>query len=399
MIGYCEKVYGLSKQIVAIVSDPRQEPRIPAPILLKAGLVMFWCRLGSLNALEMLGSSRFWRQWLGRSPASADTMGRVYADLDPDDVRKGLRQVYSRLKRNKALHAIRGWQVAVLDGHESHASYRRHCSGCMERIIHAEQGDRVQYYHRNVTLQLLTPSLRILLDAEPQRNGEEEVTTAMRLLERVLRTYPRAFTLVLADGLYAKAPFFNLLLAHRKHALVVLKDEQRNLYKDALGLFTITPAQQGRYRSRRCLWWDLPDLTTWPQVNAPVRVIRSQETYQVHRQLTGQVETITTEWIWATTLPIARADTEQAVYLGHRRWDIENYAFNELVNEWRADHVYKHDPTAIEVFLLLAFLTYNLFHAFRLLDLKPEFRRGKSQRYWAQLIASELYQDAEGPAP
>jgi hypothetical protein len=35
----------------------------------------------------------------------------------------------------------------------------------------------------------------------------------------------RAFDLVLADALYAEAPFFNFLLAHGKHALVVLKDE------------------------------------------------------------------------------------------------------------------------------------------------------------------------------
>jgi hypothetical protein len=47
-------------------------------------------------------------------------------------------------------------------------------------------------------------------------------------------------------------------------------------------------------------------------------------------------------------------------------------------------------------------LTYNLFHAFRLLDLKPQLPRGKSQRYWAQLIASELFQgncSAEGSSP
>jgi hypothetical protein len=57
------------------------------------------------------------------------------------------------------------------------------------------------------------------------------------LMARVLPAYPRAFDLVLADALYATAPFFNFLLAHGKHALVVLKDEGRNLYQDAAGLF------------------------------------------------------------------------------------------------------------------------------------------------------------------
>ena len=35
--------------------------------------------------------------------------------------------------------------------------------------------------------------------------------TALRLLTRVIPADPRAFTLVLADALYAQAPFFNFL--------------------------------------------------------------------------------------------------------------------------------------------------------------------------------------------
>ena len=37
-----------------------------------------------------------------------------------------------------------------------------------------------------------------------------------------------------------------------------------------------------------------------------------------------------------------------------------NYGFDELVNGWHADHVYKHHRNAIEAFALLAF---SLFHA------------------------------------
>jgi hypothetical protein len=198
------------------------------------------------------------------------------------------------------------------------------------------------------------------------------------LLDRVLARYPRAFQLLLADGFYAQAPFFNLLLAHGKHALVVLKDKRRDLDQDPGGLFALTPPQAGKYRSRQCQCWDVPDLTTCPQVNAPLRVIRSRETYSVRRQITKPIESMTTEWVWATTLPVRQAATEQAVGFGHRRWDIENYGFNELVNEWHSDHVYKHHPQAIEAFLLVAFLAYNLFHAFWPLNLKPALRRGRA---------------------
>jgi len=390
----------LADEILAKIPDRRPAPRIPTAVSLKAALAMFWARLGSLNALETVSSARFWQKWLGRRLCSVDTIGRVHAQLHCEELRTGLHQVYERLKRNKALPLNLGRDVAVLDGHESHASYRRHCCGCLRRIVSTERGERVQFYHRNVTLMLLPGALpgraplRLLLDEEPQRPEEDEVATALRLLTRVLAAYPRAFDLVLADALYATAPFFNFLWDHGKHTLTVLKDERRNLYQDVQGLFPLVPPQKGRYRQRECLWWDLADLVSWPQVKTPLRVIRSLETCAVRSQLTKQWVQQTSDWIWVTTLPAAQLCTERAVGMGHQRWDIENHGFNELVNEWGADHVYKHEPSAIEAFLLVAFLAYNPFHAFLRLNLKPQIRRCRSVIFWARCLAAEIYLDA-----
>ena len=89
--------------------------------------------------------------------------------------------------------------MAVLDGHEQPTSYRRHCAGCRQRTVKTEQGERIQYYHRQVTLMLLPGSrseagqtLRILLDCEPMLPDEDEVATALRLLTRVLARYGSA---------------------------------------------------------------------------------------------------------------------------------------------------------------------------------------------------------------
>ena len=345
--------------------------------------------MGSLNALELVARARFWKNWLGEPVCSADTVGRVHALLDAARLREGIHLVYERLKRNKALPDIHGLGVVVLDGHESHASYLRHCPGCLQRTIHCEGGDRIQFYHRQVTLLLLPgappghPAVRLLLDHEPQQPGENEVETALRLLARVIPAYPRAFDLVLADALYAQAPFFNFLLDRGKDALVVLKDERRDLHQDVTGLFNHVGPRPGCYRSRQCSWWDLPDLLSWPQVKTPVRVIRSLETYSVRRQLDQRDDPQSSDWIWVTTLSAAQVPVERVVQLGHQRWDIENYGFNELANQWHSDHVFKHDPGAIECFLLVAFLAYNVFHAFLALNVKPAARQGKTQIFWA----------------
>lgn len=397
LIAYSEKIFRFSETVVADVVDRRLQPRIPTAVIVKSVTVLFWAQMGSLNALELTARSGFFRHWLGQCVCSADTIGRVSTLLDAQGLRRGIHHIYDRLKRNKALPDHFGIGVAVLDGHESHTSYLQHCAGCLERTIHTENTDRTQFYHRQVTLMLLPSArpgcepIRLLLDHEPQRSGEDEVTTALRLLVRVIGSYPRAFDLVLADALYATAPFFNFLLARGKHALTVLKDDRRNLYQDAAGLFAHLPARQGSFRNRQCLWWDFPDLLTWPQVNTPVRVIRSLETYSVKRQLDGKDDPVTSDWIWVTTLPAQPVSTERAVGFGHQRWDIENHGFNELVQGWHADHVYRHDPNAIECFLLTAFLACNLFHAFFALNLKPEIRKNRTQVFWRRFMAAEIY--------
>jgi len=352
---------------------------------------MFWVRLGSLNALVESAGSRFWKNWLGTKMPSGDSVGRVCAKFNRDDLRESLRHIYTRLKRNKALGRIGGLTVAVLDGHETNASFLRHCSGCLERTVHTGAGDRIQYYHRHVTLMLLAGRLRLLLDMEPQRPGEDEVATGIRLLTRVLAHYPRAFQVLLADAFYCKAPFVNFLWSHHKYILVVLKDERRDLYEDVSGLCKIHKPREGRYRKRKCLWWDVSDLTTWPQVTSPMRVVRSQETYYVRHQATKELTLETSEWMWATNLPPSLVSTELVVRLGHARWDIENYGFNELVNGWHADHVYKHNPDAIENFYLSVFIAFNIFHAFFILNLKPERRKGKTERFWIRVFISEIY--------
>jgi hypothetical protein len=394
LICYAEKIFHLSTEVIDGVTDHRSLPRISTSLVVKAVLAVYWSRLGSLNALEMTRAAKFWNTWLGRSLCSADSLGRIVASVDADTLRQGIHHVYDRLKRNKALPDLHGLGVAVLDGHETSASYRRCCAGCLKR---STASGETQFYHRNVTLMLLCgsppdrPAVRLLLDLEPQRAGEAELATALRLLERVLAAYPRAFDVVLADALYAVAPFLNFLLLHGKQTLVVLKDERRDAYQDAAGLWAQQLPQRGSYDSRNCLWWDIPDLLSWPDVKGATRVVRSDESWTVKRQLTKEVTPQTTSWVWMTTLSVAQARTEQIVRLGHLRWDIENHGFNELVNGWHADHVYHHQSRAVACFLLLAFLAYNIFHAFFALNLKPELRRGRTMTFWVHLIAAEIH--------
>ena len=266
----------------------------------------------------------------------------------------------------------------MLDGHESSVSYRRCCPGCLQRTVHTTGGDRIQYCHRNVTAQLITDDMPFLVDAEPQKAGEDEVAAAIRLLDRVVQNYPRAFDVVAADALYAQAPFFEFVLQLGKDVPTVLKDERRNLLQDAQGLFEhLEPTQTQDGSQRRCTW-DAEGFHSWPSLNRSVRVVRSLETSTVRRQLDNQEETLVSDWMWVTTLSRSQVSTPAIVDLGHSRWDIENQGFNEAANQWHSNHVYRHHPIAIPAFWLLTMLVINVFRAFYLRNLKPQRRRYSS---------------------
>ncbi len=353
---------------------------------------MFLARLGSLNALEQERAG--WTRRFLLPLASADTIGRVFSLVRTEDLRDILRGVYSRLKRNKARKLVHGHHVLLLDGHESSASFRRHCPGCLERRL---ADGRVQYYHRLVLAILPGRRFPFLLDLEPQRPGEDEVGCARRLLGRVLERYPRAFDLVVGDGFYLKAPFVSFLREHHKDVLLVLKDGRRDLLQDAQGIFAAEEPEVVSEGSVTRRIWDVDGLTSWPALGAAVRVVRSIETRTVRRQLDGRLETQESEWVWMTTLSRARTLAVEVVRLGHGRWEIENRAFLEMVEYWKTDHVYRHHPRAIEAFWLMAMLTLNLFRAFLNLNLKPVLRDRHTQLFLASKLAAEFHLEGWPP--
>jgi len=392
VLRYARGVLALD-QAVGQIQEPRLRPQIAIHRIILSTLVMFLTRLGSLNALEQSARAPFWHQWLGAGVPSPDTIARVACQIDPEGPREALATVYDRLKRGKALDKLFGKVVAAaLDGHESHATYKRCCDGCLSRQVQTKRGVQTQYYHQYVTLQLIADSpIRLLLDAEPLRPGEGEVAAAKRLLDRVLQRFPRAFDVVLGDSLYADGSFFQFVRQRGKHVLTVLKQENRHLYQDAAGLWEHEQPQVYAKSNgeRRC--WDFSGFTTWPQTEQPVRVIRCVDTTRRRQQLDKEVVEDQVEWVWVTTLPEQFLPTHSAVRLGQERWSVENQGFNELVTRWYADHVYRHEATAMLVFWLLTMLAHALFMAFYHRNLKPEVRRRLNTLEVVRQIVADLY--------
>jgi hypothetical protein len=255
-------------------------------------------------------------------------------------------------------------------------SRHRCCPQCLQRRLVVKGEEVVEYYHRGVVFYLVGFRSAIPLDVEMLRPGEGELTAAQRLLPRVVESYGRFFRVVLADALFFNAPFFNLCRGLRKEVITVLKDEDRALFQDALGVFSFTEPQLWEQRNQKIRAWDAEGFTTAEGIEVPLRVLRTEEVVtRRHRDAEGWIqEDETHHWEWVTTLPADQLSTRLLWQIGHSRWEIENDLFHTLATYWSLDHCFRHEATAILNFILTLFIAFVLLQSFYLGNLKLQRR-------------------------
>jgi len=367
---------------------------------------MFSCRIGSFNELEQQRSSRNWKRWLGNHKLpSADELIYVSERINTTDLRCCMANIYNRLKRNKILKPTNGFMVAAVDGHEMGWSYHRSSENCLEREIEVNGETKIQYYNRYVAFQIISDGYRLCLDLELQQPGEDEVATSMRLLERVISKHPRCFDVLLADAVYLRPSMITFLRQRDKHLIVVLKKNQPELLQEANTLMApLEPTQfterKSKHHKKDISLRDMEGFTT-ETITEPVRVVWAHEQTDKRERINKQWHSkqTTSDWFWATTMPMSLAGEKVIHKFGHNRWKIENEGFNELVTHWNADHYFHHHSNSIEALLLMLFMAHAVFHCFYLGNLKPEVKKGHSVIFFAHQMSASLHSDNWWPPP
>jgi len=296
--------------------------------------------------------------------------------MDLDDIRNVGKAIYQKARKSKMLSAYYGGWIGIVDGHEVTVSDFCKCSHCRKRKLRDKDGKvKYQYYHSFTAFILAGPDFSFTLDIEPILPSEGEITSAYRLLERVCKNYPKAFEVVIGDGLYLKGNIFKLLEGHHKKAIAVLKEERRQLFEEANNLSLMVEPKT--YKKEKTIYrvWDHEIEGCWDGYGKKVRVIVSEETTTQRSHACDGIgweeKTEIVSWMWVTNLfEDFSGDLKNTVKVCHSRWQIENKCFNETVNTWNADHIYRHSENAIIAFLLLLFIAVNIFNIFHARNIK-----------------------------
>jgi len=371
------------KRLLRRVRDGRPEPVVPLLPLLVCLVLGVVLRVGSyLDLAQQTKSRRRWRPLCRlKAPIQHEIFGYVTERLSPEDWRQNQAQVAKELKRNKALASakINGLLFLSIDANEHFASFSRTCPRCCQRQVEVLEANgqkvkRTQYYHRYIFAHLGGPKLNLVLDVEPILPGEEECAAALRLLGRIRRLYgPRFFDGITADAWYAQGPFLWALDKLGWLWIVVLKREDMDVFQEAVQLSqNHEPSAQFRdeSRHRQVQLWEVKDLhfSDGYTQRQSVQVVRSEERWtergvqggNQHAQLQQR------QWVWAACQGLGAYPAEVIYQGGHRRWGIENQAFNELTQGYHLTHCYHHDPTSMLVQMLILIFAFTLFTAFAL---------------------------------
>jgi len=379
-LAYVQKVFRVG-QLLRSIRDRRPYPQIPTrPVVVSLflGVVL---RVGSYLDLAEQTKRRRWQHlihWPQR--LSDDVFPYVAERFDLEDLRRSLAAVAKQLKANKALESckIQGLLFLSLDANEHFHSRSRCCPCCCQREVeeldaHGQKHTVIEYFHRYVFAQINGPKLNVLLDLEPIRPGEGETAAALRLLGRIRRVYGvRFIDAVTIDAWYVQGPF---LIAVEKLGWrweVVLKQERLEVFQEARQLSAgQSPALEfyDKVRKREVQLWAVKDLTFSERYGRAVWVVHAHETW-TETQVVGGKRTrqaYSSDWWWMLCEELRGYPVALAYAAGHRRWGIENKAFNELTQYYHLEHCYHHEPVAMVAPMLILMLGFVLFSAYAVL--------------------------------
>jgi hypothetical protein len=381
---YVEKVFAL-KALLRGVRDRRPYPQIPTlPILL---CLLLGVVLRVPSYLDLAGQTQRRRRWRHlcrlKGPVGHDLFAYVTERLSLADLRHSLACAAKTFKANKALESckINGLLFLSLDANEHFHTRSYCCEFCCQRQVEETdaQGRKRQvteYYHRYVFAQINGPKINVVLDLEPIRPGEDECAAALRLLGRLRRVLgPRFVDAVTIDGWYARGPFLRSVEKLGWEWIVVLKREDMDVYQEAHRLSQGQPpcaAFDDTERKRDVQLWEVKDLDFSEGYGRRVRVVRSEEQWVERRVCGGQLQrqARASQWVWAASAGLDGYGAPVIYEGGHRRWGIENKAFNELTQAYHLEHCYHHEPTSMLAQMLILMLGFLLFTAFAQLHSK-----------------------------
>lgn len=360
----------IAQHIFENTKAPQINGKRKSPITLKdclmSGLALFGLKFPSLLKFDTEYKSQStlqnnMRSLYGVKHLPSDTYMRERLDeLSPNELRNTFTSCFAQLQRAKELEQfkfINDTYLLALDGTGVFESDTIQCGNCCVKI-HRKDNSKT-YYHQILCGALVHPNRRTVIPFAPEpimktdgfTKNDCEINAGKRFINDFRREHPHLKVTLLADSLYSKGPFLQILRDGRINYIISAKPgDHKSLFEFVEGVCnTITHKENGITYNYRYLN-DVP-LNDAHQ-NSMVNFFGLTVTDAKGKQ---------NQFTWITDHLITVENIGKLAIGGRTRWHIENETINTLKNqgyqfEHNFGHGYKNLTTVFSMLMMLAFM-------------------------------------------
>lgn len=372
IVKYMKKVYNIENELKKIM-DARVKPTYKTDQSLLPVLLGFVVRIRSFNELnQMLMNNEFDKVLKrGSNLPKIDAIRDTLKVADCGQIRGILKNIIVKAKENKVFEkgTIDGYVVTAIDGTQTFNSDKKSCKTCLKANKKGKTEQR--NFHSSVVLSTIGQGVKLVVDYEQLRPGEDqatkdegELTAAKRLIKSVSENHKSLIDVVVYDAIGCNSEWINACIKSNIDTVVRVKNNN---------ILSIKEVKRLVNKSEPVEHWT--DQTMYERVDVYERTFRMKYVDQELRfvkflmkkpnKKRSQIIIITTAHnIERTSLfKIIRA-----------RQDIENSIFHNLKKECGLEHCFVHGGNAIEAVLGMMFIAFNLVQLFYHRRIKKSLR-------------------------
>ena len=281
-----------------------------------------------------------------------DTINDVFKNVKIEEIEKIRKYMITRMIRSKMLekYKIRGqYYHVIVDGTGLATSKKKYNKNCLVKDKTDKNGNEYQEYSTYVLeAKLVIGDMVFSIGSEFVENEDENVdkqdceTKAFkRLAEKIKKEYPRLRIIISGDALYASKPVINICKEKGWKYIIRFKEGSiPTLYRE---FETIVKTDN---ESRKI---DYEYVTGIDYQENKINIIKYKDNKKG------------TEFVYITDLSITNKNIEETIYIGRKRWKIENEGFNIQKNgTFNIGHLYSKNQVAIKVHYLMIQIAHIL---------------------------------------
>lgn len=274
-----------------------------------------------------------------------DTINDVFKNVKIEEIEKIRKYMITRMIRSKMLekYKIRGqYYHVIVDGTGLATSKKKYNKNCLVKNKTDKNGNEYQEYSTYVLeAKLVIGDMVFSIGSEFVENEDENVdkqdceTKAFkRLAEKIKKEYPRLRIIISGDALYASKPVIDICKEKGWKYIIRFKEGSiPTLYRE----FETIVKTDNESRKK-----DYEYVTGIDYQENKINIIKYKDNKKE------------TEFVYMTDLSITNKNIEETIYIGRKRWKIENEGFNIQKNgTFNIGHLYSKDSTSIKVHYLM----------------------------------------------